>query len=143
MRRHSRSQEDYLVNPKRCYNCGKPGHTIDQRYAIGGDKEGQGSWQIARREKAEAEYRKDHENNQEKLVEEEVFYTNHMALLYYIQNENCFTSYSWPHKLWIVDSVASVHIANHREMFTSFTLKEFMLNVAGGLAATVEDTGVV
>lgn len=143
MRRNSRSQEAHLVNPKRCYNCGKPGHMKNECYAKGGGKEGQGPRQIARRKKAEAESRKEQENNQVKLADEEVFYTSHMALLDYIQNENCFTSYSWSSESWIADSGASVHIANHREMFTSFTPKKSILNVAGGLTATVEGTGVV
>lgn len=112
-------------------------------YAKGGGKEGQGPRQIPRRKKAEAEYRKEQENNQVKLADEEAFYTSHMALLDYIQNENCFTFYSWSSESWIADSGASVHLANHRDMFASFTPKKPILNVAGGLTATVEGTSVV
>lgn len=56
---------------------------------------------------------------------------------------NDFTFYSWSRDSWIADSGASVHIANQRDVFTYNTPCERVINVAGGLPATLEDTGVV
>ena len=148
MRRGSKSQDANVVVNRNCINCGRNGHLIDDCYSKGGGKEGQGPRQIARRKKLEAEKKKSKivlkDDNDAQLAEQESFYASHMVLL--DTSKNIFehsTFYSESQNSWIADSGASTHIANRRDIFTSFTPSKGTLNVAGGLTATVEGTGTV
>ncbi|KAI0992839.1 hypothetical protein K3495_g15345, partial [Podosphaera aphanis] len=76
--------------------------------------------------------------------EQDVFFSSHMALVdTHPSKYNDYTFYFWSHNIWIADSGASAHVANRREMFTTFTPCKRVLNVAGGLTAVIEGTGVV
>ncbi|POS85028.1 hypothetical protein EPUL_005203, partial [Erysiphe pulchra] len=147
MRRESKSEDVNIATQKICCNCKKPGHTMEDCYSKGGGKEGQGPRQISRRKREEAKIKKKNARKIEQDIqaaEDDAFHTSHMALVRTpkIESKN-FTSYSWSHDLWIADSGASSHIANRREMFFNYTPSKGTLNVAGGLTANIEGTGVV
>ena len=140
MRRSDRSEDVNIATQTRCHNCNKRGHLKVDCYSKGGGREGQGPRQIARRKREEA-------NNKDKeaqVAEDDAFHASHMALVKKSLDENCSLSTAkWSHDSWIADSGASSHIANRREMFTEFTPTNGILNVAGGLTASIEGTGVV
>lgn len=140
MRRSERSEDANLATQIKCQNCNKKGHLKSDCYSKGGGKEGQGPRQIARRKKEEA----DSKVKQVQLAEDNAFHVSHMASAEKSQDENCSLSTpKWSHDTWIADSGASSHIANRREMFTEYTPTNGILNVAGGLTASIEGTGVV
>lgn len=145
--RESLPEEVNTAQPRRCYNCNKPGHIKDYCYAKGGGLEGQGPRQIAAKKKQEAERKRNYEKKTGQNVQttnEDAFHTSHMALLENSSVENIhFTSYSTPRDMWIADSGASAHVANCKEMFTTYKPAKGILNVAGGLTAIIEGTGEI
>ncbi|KAI0996183.1 Retrovirus-related Pol polyprotein from transposon TNT 1-94 [Podosphaera aphanis] len=151
-RRTSRSEDANIAFQKRCTNCKRNGHTKENCYCKGGGKEGQGPRQIALRKKQEADKKKLEDSKPKtndstaQLTEdiedaEEVFFSSHMAVAE-IDSVH-FTGSSWSYDSWVADSGASTHVANQREMFESFNPTKSILNVAGGLTASVEGVGTV
>ncbi|CAD6502615.1 BgTH12-05206, partial [Blumeria graminis f. sp. triticale] len=147
MRRENKSEDANIAFPRKyCSNCKKPGHLQSPAQHIGGGKEGHGPRQIARRKKQEAERKIGNKPSRDsvQVVEQDFFNPSHMALEKETPAEYThLTSYSWSHDSWIADSGASAHIAVRQEMFATFTPSNGVLNVAGGLTATIEGTGVV
>ncbi|KAI1002209.1 hypothetical protein K3495_g5995 [Podosphaera aphanis] len=119
---------------------------------LGGGKEGQGPRQIALRKKQEADRKKLKDSKPKtndstaQFTEEiedgdEVFFSSHMAVAEI--NPVHFTGSSCSYDSWIADSGASTHVANQRKMFESFNPTKSILNVVGGLTASVEGVGAV
>ena len=78
------------------------------------------------------------------IAEQDSFYSSHMTIAMDTPSKfNDYTFYSQSSDTWIADSGASAHVANRREMFTSFTPYIGTLNVAGGLTAEIKGIGIV
>ncbi|POS82585.1 hypothetical protein EPUL_005263, partial [Erysiphe pulchra] len=131
MRRESKSEDVNIATQKICYNCKKPGHTKEECYSKGGE--------AVKKKKDAGKIEQDIQ-----VAEDDAFHASHMALVRTpkIESKNS-TSYYWSHDLWIADSGANSHIANHREIFFNYTPSKGTLNVAGGLTANIEGTSVV
>lgn len=137
MCRIDRSEDANLATNIKCQNCHEIGHLKADCYSKGGGKEGQGPRQIARRKKEEAAQK----HSVSQVAEDDAFHASHMATEKSSITENCnISGTTWSHDVWIADSGASSHIANQREI-TKFTPSNGILNVAGGLTATIEGTG--
>ncbi|KAI0995437.1 hypothetical protein K3495_g12742 [Podosphaera aphanis] len=141
----NKSENVHVATQKRCHNCKRLGHLISECYSKGGGKEGQGPRQIARRKKEEAEQKKEEKyGHSAEIADQDSFFSSHMAYPSILKTQyNKYSFYPWSQDSWIADSGASAHIANRREMFTAFAPSEGTLNVAGGLTARIEGTGVV
>ena len=119
---HNRGKRTYPPKKEiQCGNCKKSGHSAAQCYSKGGGAEGQGPHQIRRR-KLEQE-----QNNRERR-QENVNRVNNAYEYAFSAREDTI-----PADAWLIDSAASCHISNNKNMFSKIIPIQTNLHGVNGI----------
>jgi Reverse transcriptase (RNA-dependent DNA polymerase)/gag-polypeptide of LTR copia-type/Integrase core domain/GAG-pre-integrase domain len=120
---HNRGKRTFPPKKEiQCGNCKKTGHSAAQCYSKGGGAEGQGPHQIRRR-------KLDQERNNRDKRQEKANHVNDTYAFAFSAREND----SIPADAWLIDSAASCHISNNRNMFSKITPVHTNLHGVNGI----------